>query len=179
MKRLNLLFMVGITLFTFSFCSTSTDNNADADQAKQTAMLTNQANQEIGLPNITNFQQKKLMKMIYELCDREDLICYAYTKSDYTGKLNYLGKCVGYGIPFAAQYTNPEKLIEGDKYFGYDITGLLNYLFKIPQADPNGLFMPTSSSATWLIMFNPENNEPGVVYFEPEVVVSPFKLPTG
>jgi len=46
----------------------------------------------------------------------------------------------------------------------------------LPQADPNGLFMPTSSSATWLMMIDPETNKPRPVYIEPEIVVSPFPL---
>ena len=94
-----------------------------------------------------------------------------------TGKLIYVGKCLGYGIPFSAQFTNPEVIVEGDKAMGYDMPGVLNYLTVLPQADPNGLFMPTSSSATWLIMIDPSNNEPRPVYFEPTIVVSPFLLP--
>lgn len=46
----------------------------------------------------------------------------------------------------------------------------------LPQADPNGLFMPTSSSVTWLIMIDPKTNEPRPVYIEPEIVVGPFPL---
>jgi hypothetical protein len=53
----------------------------------------------------------------------------------------------------------------------------LNYGYAIlPQADPNGLFMPTSSSATWLMMIDPKTNKPRPVYVEPEIVVSPFPL---
>ena len=100
--------------------------------------------------------------MIIELCDKENLICYAYIKSDYQGKLFFIGKCVGYGIPFSAQYTNPER---------YEINGAT-----LPQPDPNGLFMPTSSSATWLMMIDPKTNKPRPVYIEPEIVVSPFPL---
>ena len=36
--------------------------------------------------------------------------------------------------------------------------------------------MPTSSSATWLMMIDPEDNKPRPVYIEPEIVVSPFPL---
>ena len=118
------------------------------------------------MPNIANFQQRKLMKMIYELCDKEDLVCYAYIKSDYQGKLFFIGKCIGFGIPFSAQFTNPIKTVS--RWSGY--------VEQLPQADPNGLFMPTSSSATWLMMVDPDTNEPRPVYIEPEIVVSPFPL---
>jgi len=145
--------------------------SSDKVQAIATEQALTEANSQIGMPNIANWQQKKTLKMIYELCDQEDLICYAYLKSDYTGELTFLGKCVGYGIPFSAQYTNPEKVatVDGGQY------GAKNP-YNLPQADPNGLFMPTSSSATWVILINPETNEPQVAYVEPELVVSPFKL---
>lgn len=143
------------------------NNNADVIQSQQTARSMAEAQRQVGMPNIVNFQQRKLMKMIFELCDQEDLITYAYLKSDYTGKLIFLGKCVGYGIPFSAQFTNPEKIADRHVNGGY---------IALPQADPNGLFMPTSSSATWLIMIDPKTNKPRPVYIEPEIVVSPFPL---
>lgn len=61
--------------------------NADSIQAKQTEIALSEAQRQIGMPNIVNFQQRKLMKTIYELCDKEDLVTYAYIKSDYQGKL--------------------------------------------------------------------------------------------
>jgi len=128
---------------------------------------------QMGMPDIANFQQKKLLKMIYELCDREDLICYAYLKSDYTGELKFLTKCLGHGIPFSVQYTSPSKMV--DRY-GRVIQGPVRDAYIMPQADPNGLFMPTSSSATWLIVVDPETNEPRPAYIEPEISIFPFKL---
>lgn len=173
MKKLILLSVLLSILFIGCVSDSQT---SDTLQQKQTEQALGEAQRQIGMPNIVNFQQRKLMKKIYELCDREDLICYAYIKSDYQGKLTFIGKCMGYGIPFSAQFTNPEKLVEGDKYFGYDLSGYLNYINKLPQADPNGLFMPTSSSATWLMMIDPKTKEPRPVYIEPEIVVSPFAL---
>ena len=151
-------------------CSGQQKSSSDKEQARQTEQIMGEAQRQIGLPNILNFQQKKLMKMVYELCDKEDLICYAYIKSDYNGKLTFIGRCVGFGIPFSAQYTNPDKIAAKGHDYGYAI---------LPQADPNGLFMPTSSSATWLMMVDPDGGEPRPVYLEPEIVVSPFKLTEG
>lgn len=144
-------------------------NKADNIQAEQTETIMQEAQRQVGMPNVVNFQQRKLMKMIYELCDKENLITYAYIKSDYQGKLFFIGKCIGYGIPFSAQFTNPEKVVHENNYNGGSF-GTLS------QADPNGLFMPTSSSATWLMMIDPKMNKPRPVYLEPEIVVSPFPL---
>lgn len=148
-------------------CNLTGEPTADQRQKEKTEIALAEADRQVGMPNIINFQQRKLMKMIYELCDKEDLICYAYIKSDYQGKLFFIGKCVGYGIPFSAQFTNPEKIADKGVNYGFAI---------LPQADPNGLFMPTSSSATWLMMIDPKTNTPRPVYIEPEIVVSPFPL---
>ena len=43
------------------------DDSVDNQQAKQTQESLAEANRQIGMPNVVNFQQRKLMKMIYEL----------------------------------------------------------------------------------------------------------------
>jgi len=164
-KFKSVMVLAMVAMMSFSFFGCEIDESADEKQSKATEKLMTEASNQIGMPNIINFQQKKLMKEIYELTDKENLITYAYIQSDYQGKLIYIGKCIGFGIPFSAQYTNPMRY---DKVWSTVIT--------IPQPDPNGLFMPTSSSATWLMLIDPETNKPRPVYFEPTVVVSPFKL---
>lgn len=167
-------FLIGLMLSCISYiaCDNSREPTTDIKQAIQTEQLMSEAQRQIGMPNIVNFQQRKLMKLIYELCDTEDLMCYAYIKSDYLGKLFFIGKCIGYGLPYSAQYTNPEKVIKYRRSLYYSGSSPST----IPQPDPNGLYMPTSSSATWLMMIDPATNKPRAVYVEPEIVVSPFKL---
>jgi len=157
--------LVTLCYFVFTAESCETQKDTDSIQEAQTEALLSEAQREIGMPNVDHFQQRKLMKMIYELQDQEDLVCYAYIKSDYQGKLMYIGKCLGYGVPFSAQFTNPMRT-KRSYQGGFEI---------LPQADPNGLFMPTSSSATWLMMLDAESL-PRLVYLEPEIVVSPFPL---
>ncbi len=171
MKKLLTLTVTGIAILLMG--NQGCDSKPDAEQIQQqrTKQLLSEANRQIGMPNIKNFQQKKIMKMIYEECDKENLICYAYIVAKYSGKLIFLGKCVGYGVPFSAQYTNSEQIKEWRKYGNYHFT-------TIPQADPNGLYMPTSSSATWLLLIDPKTKRPRPVYIEPEIIVSPFPLTT-
>lgn len=170
MRKLSFIFTLFLFCFMLMGANSSCESvpSSDAVQAKQSETLFSEAQRQIGMPNVSRFTQRKLMKEIYEQCDREDLITYAYIKSDYSGKLNFIGKCIGYGIPFSAQFTNPEKVVfSGGHNRGFG---------SVPQADPNGLFMPTSSSATWLLMVDPKTNKPRPVYMEPEIVVSPFPL---
>jgi len=174
MKRL--LILVIILSFAIFNCAEVSEKSADLLQKEQTDVALSEAQRQIGMPNITNFQQKKMMKWIFELADDEDLITYTYIIAQMTGKLVFVGKSIGYGVPFSAQFTNPEKIVEGDKQIGYDLAGKAQHLMQLPQADPNGLFMPTSSSATWVIMIDPNTGEPRPQYWEPELVISPFPL---
>lgn len=150
--------LVMLTLMSNSGC----DQNSNDVLSQKQEQLMKEANAQIGMPAIKNFQERKLMKMILELRDQENLICYAYIVPEMTGKPVFLGKCIGYGLPYATQYTNPE---------AYSLHGT-----NLPQADPNGLFMPSSAEGTWLMMIDPETNKPRPVYIEPKVLVSPFKL---
>lgn len=138
--------------------------STDRTQEKQQEQLSAEANRQVGMPAITNFQERKLAKMIMELRDQNDLVCYAYIKSEYTGKLVYLGKCIGFGLPYSVQFTNPMR---------YEYQGAT-----LPQADPNGLFMPESAAATWVMLIDPSTNEPSPCYIESDVLISPFPLPS-
>ena len=61
------------------------------------------------MPAINHFQERKLLKTVLELRDKENLICYAYLWAENPGKLVYIGKCIGFGIPYATEFTNPQK----------------------------------------------------------------------
>lgn len=166
----SVMLMVLIALILSSCTETVEEVPSDTKATEATAEAMSEAFRQIGMPNIVNFQQKKLMKMIFELCDKEDLICHAYLFNAFKGEVGeYLGECIGFGIPFSAQYTNPERVAHRKIHQGGSFGTL-------PQPDPNGLFMPTSSSATWLIMVDPETKKLRPIYVEPEIIVSPFPL---
>jgi hypothetical protein len=128
------------------------------------------------MPAIKNFRERKILKDILELRDQEGLVTYSYLenmvpqvqpgRTALGGKLTYFGETIGYGIPYATQYTNPQK-IEYHSNSGYGV---------IAQADPNGLFSPASAEGTWLLMKDPNGKDVLPIYVEPRVVVSPFKL---
>jgi len=153
-----------VSMITLIGCDYIHNSSQDIEENK-TEELVQESYRQIGMPNITKFTQKRTLKMIYELCDKEDLITYAYLFNKMSGKFVFIGKAIGYGIPFSAQYTNPDKIVGGR----------CNCSKVISQADPNGLYMPTSSSATWLLLLD-KNNKPRVVYIEQELFVSPFPL---
>lgn len=162
MKKVILLF---VSVLFFVGCDTESYKTSDQITQKKLEKTLSEAQRQTGLPSIKNFQEKKMLKMLYELRDQENLVCYAYLFNSMTGNVGqYLGKCIGYGLPASTQYSNPMKDHER------------TWNFAVPQAEPNGLFMPEGLSATWLMMIDHETNEPRPVYIEPQIIVSPFKL---
>ena len=151
-------------------------SSADTEQARKTEQAMKEAHAQVGMPALVNYQEKKLAKMLYELRDQESLICYAYLVS-LEGKAVYLGKCIGYGLPYCVQFSNPERVTDLESLSTFNPTGYT--IGKIPQPEPNGLFMPQSLSATWLMMIDPDTGEARPAYIEPEIIVSPFPLPRG
>ncbi|MCR3761692.1 hypothetical protein [Clostridium felsineum] len=137
--------------------------NNDTKQAKQTEALQEQASSQIGMPNITNFYEKNMMKTIMEDCDNSNLITYSYIKNDMTGKFTYLGESMGYGLPYGTEYTNPKYSNDNG--------------ITLPQADPNGLYKAQNVHATWIMLIDPSTKQAKPVYIESDVTVSPFKLP--
>jgi len=168
MNRIMLLVLGLVSVLTL-INMTGCDEMPEAEvlQRKETEKAMSEAHAQIGMPAIANWQEKKLAKMIFELRDKTDLICYAYYFNALEGKRgDFIGKCIGFGLPYSVQFTNPMQVIrEGSA----GVTA-------IPMPDPNGLYMPEGLSATWLMLINPETNEPAPVYFEPLIIVSPFQL---
>ncbi len=134
-------------------------DNPDREQRQQTRELLAESNRQVGMPGVTNFTEKRLLRQLYELRDQQDLATFTYVV-DYTGRLWHVCDSIGYGMPFSAQFSNPERRSNG---------------VTLPQPEPNGLWPPTSTSATWVICASPDGAfQP--VYVEPEITVSPFRL---
>lgn len=164
-SRILTLLFGAMLLMSVSECEPR-NQSADKVQAQQTKKSLMEANRQVGMPAIVNFQERKLFKQIIELRDQESLVTYCYLMNEMDGTLGqFLGKGIGYGIPAATQFTNPMST-RGSYQGGYEI---------LPQADPNGLFMPTATSATWYMLMD-EEGEPHPVYIEPLIIVSPIKL---
>jgi hypothetical protein len=142
--------------------------SSDDIQRDQQERILLEGSAQIGMPSVKNFRERKILKDIIEMRDQEGLVTYTYIVAEMTGKLIFLGESVGYGIPAATQFTNPQKIEWSSKGGGH--------VSVIPQADPNGLFSPSSAEGTWVLMKNPNGKEVKPIYVEPRIIVSPFKL---
>ena len=173
LKKIIILALVVIVSFTLLTTLYGCDYvNAEQEIAKAQNELVAQANDAVGMPNISNFTDKKLAKDILELRDQADLVTYAYSKNDMSGKFVFLGSSIGFGLPYSVQYTNPQTVRRLAAYS----EGLGNdYL--VPQADPNGLYMPEGLAATWVVMIDETTGDRYIMYFESDLTVSQNKLP--
>lgn len=173
MKKYLSILLFAITFISYS-CGRYEYSDSDKVKSRVTEQLMKEANAQVGMPAIANFQELRLAKEIYELRDRENLICYAYLMNEMTGEVGqFIGKCIGYGLPYSVQFSNPQKIVDADEILGSRI-GF--YPTTIPQPEPNGLFMPEGLSATWLNLIDPSTGEARPVYVEPTIIVSPFPL---
>jgi hypothetical protein len=137
--------------------------------SERTSILMSEAVKQTGLPNIHNFWQRKQLKMILEMVDDSTLLTYAYSFDRNKGMFRYIGRAVGFGVPFAAQYTNPQQIATRRRY-GHLVSGV------IAQPDPSGIYSPTSATATWLLLVD-STGDFHVVYMEPLLTVSQVPLP--
>ena len=142
--------------------------SSDAVQQRQQEILLQEGSAQVGMPNIAHFRERRLVRDILEMRDQDGLTTYTYIWSEFQAKLVKLCNSIGYGIPYATQFTNPEKR-EWSK------SGWIT----LPQADPNGLFSPASAEGTWIMCQDSNSDAIRPVYVEPRTVTSPFPLLIG
>lgn len=154
--------VIFLSLLGLLACDEGTPNSDQVQRDKQ-EQLSQQSNQQVGIPGVTNFTEKRLVRTLYELRDKE-IATFSYIP-DINGHLWHLCDSIGYGLPYGVQFTNPEKVVQSySQSFG-----------TLPQAEPNGLFMPPTAEGTWVICAD-SKGKPSPVYVEPRVIISPFKL---
>lgn len=128
--------LIGALIGIFVGCEKVPEQKTSTEiEREKQEYLSKQAIESVGLPNISNFYEKKTLKKILEMRDNPKLINYFYTKNEMTGKWVYEGKCIGFGISYTTQYTNPEKMghLDGGQYEAKNP-------YTLPQADGVGLF---------------------------------------
>jgi hypothetical protein len=148
-------------------------NSTDEAVAEQMERLLAEGERQTGLPGITSFTERRAVRYLYELRDQPEYQTYTYLFVPMTGTLVKLCDSIGYGINASIQYSNPEKTVDQGPRFEH------GYM-TMPQAEPNGLFMPEGLAATYVLCINTgpdaEAEPVKAVYIEPEIIVSPFEL---
>lgn len=159
------LLICSAAILMLAACDVTKEDSAGTRQTAATKASLDAADREIGMPRISNFAQRKLLKNAYEDMDQTTLT-YVYVQA-LDGRFVCLGQSVGYGVSLGTQFTAPYYLTGGfqDNYG------------QVPQAEPNGLFMPESGAATIINLVDPVTGKSRTALVEPDVVTSPNKLP--
>lgn len=144
-------------------------DKAQIEQSRLTRILSAEAQAQAGMPKLANFTELKMLNFLYELRDQEGLVTYTYAV-DLQGRLWHICDSIGFGVPYSAQRSSPNAPIGTDPGTGWN-----KGVWVLPQPEPNGLFPPTSSSATWVICADPEGS-PVPMYVETLISVSTFPL---
>ncbi len=152
--------------------------SADVVMQQKQEKLQSEAVKEVGTPNITRFTELKRFAYLYELRDRSDLTCWVYTR-DMVGAMHLIGVGMGFPMPYGTQFSSPQKIT--NTYLpsmGGDgaVKGTGWYTGPMPQAEPNGLFMPPGAEASWVILMTRRGPKP--YYGETRLEGSPERLAT-
>jgi hypothetical protein len=164
--------IAAVPLFLALAGNNSCSQGADANrrESEQQQKLQQESVSAVGMPAITNFREKRLLKQILEQRDHDGLVTFTYLFSEVSGKVIFFCDSIGYPIPYATQFTSPQL----DSFY----TSSSAAHIAMPQADPNGLYSPASADGTWIVCKDPAGKDVRVVYVEPKVIASPFKLKT-
>jgi hypothetical protein len=185
MKRV--LVILGIVaLFCFLASCAEEAESADRTQREKQEQIQQEGVAEVGMPAISSFFEAKELKRIYELRDHGvdgtgPMHTYTYAENmvptivhGHTvmgGKFTFMFDSVGFGFPYATQFSSPQKL---ERVYNTE-----HYYFVMPQCEPNLLFPPSSAMGTWVLVQDPTGKTKDLlpIYCEPNVLVVPFKLP--
>lgn len=139
--------------------------SSDRVQREQQEAIAMQATMSVGMPAIVNFAEKRLLKDIFELRDKM-VPTYTYLAGEQAGIIGEkICDSLGYGIPYATQFTNPQKIAATAHQVGYAI---------LPQADPNGLFTPAQADGTWVMCKVPGTDKVMPQFIEPKIITLTF-----
>ena len=148
-----------------SLAACNQPETAASIERKKQAEMSLRGVESVGMPAIVNFAEKRMMKDIIELRD-QNVATTTYIV-DMNGNMHKVCDSVGFGLPYATQYTNPQMPQQ-------TVAGGSTYV--LAQADPNGLYSPASADGTWVQCVNPKTKKATVVFLEPRIIVSPFPL---
>jgi len=112
--------------------------------------------------------ERDLLIKLYNIRNNK-VATHSVWRSDY-GVVE--GDCpsMGYGLPYDTSLTNPLMSTDEDAHGGRN-----NALTSVGQAEPNGVFASTNTSATWVMCVGPTGMiEPH--YIESKVTVYPYPV---
>lgn len=169
------ILMMAVMAMSLSGCmETESSNPAGERQATATRQNMDGADKQVGMPRITHYTQRKLLKNAYEDMDQV-IITYAYTQG-LDGKFLCIGQSLGYSVSLGTQFTAPTY----PQYIYLKNAGDGGHggVYDQAQPEPNGLYMPNSGDSSIVNLIDPKTGHAHTSTFESHVNTVPFKLPS-
>lgn len=166
-SRAKLVLMMIATLVMFA-CALPPQTSNDVQREQQEKINMEAAN-AVGMPNIVNFRDMRAMKFIYELRDKANVLTYTYSMNE-VGRWVWLCDSIGYPISGGTQYsaaTSMQRYRVRDPRYSSDRQEGWDYgVAALPQAEPNGVFPPSTAEGTMVVCINPTTNKAEAQHFE-------------
>lgn len=167
MKKSILAVIAASLLSTSAFASWGSDT-ATTIEAKQVNRQQKQYAKVQPVPFFDWSLERDIVIQLYQLRNLK-----AATHVVWRGDTSVIeGDCaaIGYGIPYDTSLTNPVTATDEDNYGSRN-----NALASVGQAEPNGVYASTNTSATWVMCVNSFGQiEP--VYVEAKVTGYPYPV---
>lgn len=142
--------------------------STEAKQMQQVQQQQSQYNIAQPVPTFNWSMERHLLIQLYKLRNQK-VATHTVWRSDY-GMIE--GDCpsMGYGLPYDTSLTNPY-MATNETPVGWKSASLTS----IGQAEPNGIFASTNTSATWVMCTGPAGSlEP--IYVESKVTTYPYPV---
>ena len=111
--RLKIFALLTLLALILSCCAfedgCTSEAPSDKTQRQAQEKITQEGNAQVGMPGITNFTEKKIVRKLYELRD-QNIVTYTYVP-DFQGRLWHVCDSIGYGLPYGTQFSNPDKVV--------------------------------------------------------------------
>jgi hypothetical protein len=187
---------LSVLAFGLVSCGYVVSQSQDSLLAQQQEKNLAEGDRQVAPPAIVNWNEKRMAKLIMEMRDQANLATWTYTKN-MDGKYTFVCESVGYGLPYNTRNNNPQhyEFVTTTQGVGSMGSGGGGYYTDnkgrtiwgehtvMPQAEPNGLFIPDSAKGTWNLCKNPAEDpriaKAHITYQEEDVSVFPFPLPAG
>lgn len=177
-------------LFLLTGCYGTPVQSNDSKIAQQQEQQQAEGDAQVPPPAIVNWNEKRMAKLIQEKRDTPNLSTWTYTKN-LDGKYTFVCESIGYGLPYNTRANNPVhyEFLTTRTGVTYGSSGGSGYYTDsqgrqvwgehatVPQAEPNGLFIPDDAKGTWNLCKDPKTGKPDVTYQEEDIAVFPYRLP--
>ena len=143
-------------------CTSTPVTAASQEQAQQNTQM-NQFLRNQPVPSFDWSLERHMLIQLYA-ARQKATNTFSVVQSEFTGKVLWSCPSIGFPLPYATQLTNPLQIVFGHHPSEHDASGV------VAQQEPNGLFTPSHSDATWVPCVD-EKGKITPVYEEKHVTV--------